>query len=377
MSQPYKISFCIVCMNRLHQLRETLRQNLLDNASYPHLEMVVLNYNSQDGMDEWIRENFSEEIRNGRMVYYHTTEPQAFSHSHSKNLAMQLATGDIVCSINADHYAGEGFASFVNEQFQTDPGIVLTTIDYYQTKKFYRPAKDVLGKVCLFKKDFLAIKGYDEQMNGYGYEDYDLVNRLEILGIRRVLMEDARWLRFIPHGEEERFSMDSLRKNLEGVYVHYMTASQSSMMIFYKDGRVEKGVVVDSNTVGSEKSENAFSRVKPRFLFTMPDPGWEVMQWKRLDQEQIHCLGRDEISETWQEVQKDDGAILYNQQGGQTWYQLRNDRSIDSILRFNYLFYNRDRMEKNVLEKKIVVNPGSYGAATVTKNFSNQIWITG
>src|SRR5690349_9158200 len=102
--ENFAISFCIVCMNRLHQLEETLLQNIKDNEGYDNLEFVVLNYNSQDGMDEWVREHLSDYISIGKVNYYKTSEPTIFSHSHSKNLMFKLAKGDIVCNVNADNY---------------------------------------------------------------------------------------------------------------------------------------------------------------------------------------------------------------------------------------------------------------------------------
>ncbi|HEX6426988.1 MAG TPA: glycosyltransferase, partial [Niastella sp.] len=114
-NSPAKISFCIVCMNRLHHLQQTFLRNIHDNDDYPNLEIVLLDYNSQDGMELWVNENLREFIAAGRVTYYKTFEPQVFSHSHSKNLAFRLASGDIVCNINADHFTGKGFGHYVNE----------------------------------------------------------------------------------------------------------------------------------------------------------------------------------------------------------------------------------------------------------------------
>ena len=50
-----KISFCTVCMNRLQYLMQTLPVNIAGNIDYPNLEFVVLNYNSKDDMENWIR----------------------------------------------------------------------------------------------------------------------------------------------------------------------------------------------------------------------------------------------------------------------------------------------------------------------------------
>lgn len=48
-----QISFCITCMNRLKHLQETLEKNILDNFLVDEVEFVVLDYNSQDGLEEW------------------------------------------------------------------------------------------------------------------------------------------------------------------------------------------------------------------------------------------------------------------------------------------------------------------------------------
>ncbi|WP_158563357.1 hypothetical protein [Chitinophaga silvatica] len=48
--EPLKISFCTVCMGRLHHLRQTLLQNIADNTTYDNLEFVILDCNSEDGI---------------------------------------------------------------------------------------------------------------------------------------------------------------------------------------------------------------------------------------------------------------------------------------------------------------------------------------
>ena len=67
---------------------------------YEQLEFVLLDYNSQDGMEEWVKENLSQHISSGKVSYYKTFEPSSFKHSHAKNLALKLASNNIVCSID-------------------------------------------------------------------------------------------------------------------------------------------------------------------------------------------------------------------------------------------------------------------------------------
>src|SRR5688500_144474 len=104
-------------MNRSHHLKQTFLKNIEDNIGYENLEFILLDYNSEDDMEEWVKENLLQHIASGKVVYYKTFEPLAFKHSHAKNLVFKLANNDILCSINADHFAGENFAHYVNESF--------------------------------------------------------------------------------------------------------------------------------------------------------------------------------------------------------------------------------------------------------------------
>ncbi|KKL80749.1 hypothetical protein LCGC14_2001600, partial [marine sediment metagenome] len=50
----YKISFCTTCMGRLYNLKETLPKNIEANGEYPNVEFVILDYNSSDGLGDWV-----------------------------------------------------------------------------------------------------------------------------------------------------------------------------------------------------------------------------------------------------------------------------------------------------------------------------------
>ena len=60
-----KVAFFTTCMNRLHHLKKTLPQNIKDNQDYEDCVFVVLNYNSRDGLHEWMLENMAEQIKSG------------------------------------------------------------------------------------------------------------------------------------------------------------------------------------------------------------------------------------------------------------------------------------------------------------------------
>ena len=79
-TRNYRISLCTACMGRLHDLKQTLPKNIEDNRDYPNVEFVILDYNSDDGLEDWMRRNMMEHIESGLVSYYHTTEPEYFAN---------------------------------------------------------------------------------------------------------------------------------------------------------------------------------------------------------------------------------------------------------------------------------------------------------
>lgn len=367
----YKLSFCIVCMNRLHQLKETLLQNIQDNADYEELEYIVLDYNSQDGMEEWAKEHLSSYIDSGKLIYYRTPDPQTFSHSHSKNMAFKLASGDVICSINADHYTGKGFADYVNKAFNDNENIVLTTIDFHGTQKNYFPAKDVFGRVCVKKTDFLKVNGFDERMNRYGNEDFDFINRLELAGVKRVFIEDFSFLNFITHSQAERYSLDE--ENLHGIYIRYTEPFASELLIMYKDGQFKRGLLINNTHLHSEDTCYAYKPKGYRYKLNIKDPGWQKGIWKyNLDGQSIDFHPNGTIPDFRLEKNTiDTHHVLESKTEHKVYYALTNVANIKKIMAFDYFFHNRSIMEKNLESRKICVNDRCFGDGVLFKNFNS------
>jgi len=163
-----KISICTTCMNRTHDLRKTLLQNISDNADYPNIEFVVLNYNSSDDMHSFMQKNdLKYLIKMGVVKYYITKQPEYYSMSHSRNIAFKNATGNIVTNVDADNFTGKGFADFLNRLAEICP-----------QRAFFAKGKRMMhGRIGMYKNEFLDLGGYDEDFNGYGFDDHDLMAR--------------------------------------------------------------------------------------------------------------------------------------------------------------------------------------------------------
>lgn len=71
----------------------------------------------------------------------------------------------------------------------------------YCNKRSWKNTKNLLG---VWRKDFIAVNGYDESFNGWGYEDSDLVIRLIQYGVLRKSSRLATTVFHLYHPEASR-----------------------------------------------------------------------------------------------------------------------------------------------------------------------------
>ncbi len=196
-----RISLCTTSRNRLHHVRETLPRNIADNRDYPNLEFVLLDYNSSDGLGDWVRRELGDELASGRLTYYLAPQPTHFHATHSRNMSIRLAGGDIVCVVDADNYTGRGFAAYLADQVEPDNFLIGCRME--DDEFMVVDDEGCVGRYALYKSTFLDVGGMDEAHVGWGYDDMDLFRRLMAKGYRCQSIE-PRYARCIPHGDAER-----------------------------------------------------------------------------------------------------------------------------------------------------------------------------
>lgn len=192
----YSISFCITCMNRLFHLKKTLETNILDNLEYPNLEFIVVNYNSKDNLDSWMKENMQMYIDKGIVNYYRTDEPEVFHASLAKNLAHRVAKGDILCNLDGDNFTGKDYAFYLNYLFNQHQN------SFFQFTK--KPFWGTEGRIAFMKTDFFKLGGYDESLLPIGHEDHDLMNRAKAIGLVYKKIQIENFLKYLSNTEIEK-----------------------------------------------------------------------------------------------------------------------------------------------------------------------------
>lgn len=349
-----KISFCVICMNRLAHLQETLLRNLLDNSSYPELELVLLDYNSQDEMESWAKQQLGTHMDSGRLVYYKTFEPQVFSHSHAKNLAFKLATGDIVCNVNADVFLGADFAVYLHQVFSSNPQAYV----YPEPGKRFAPGAS--GIVCVNRKDFLQVGGFDERMKVYGWEDRDFLNRLAFAGKEECHVVDTRFLKVIDH--IDKYDKPKLRARIHDIYIDRQNPIQSlysRVLILFKDHTFKFATIVNNAVKYADNPEPArvLASKMRLFQYELVENDWQTGIWQQ-EGAALALLFNGE--EQWRKMEGEAYA---------SFYKISQEELLDSITYFEMDYHNRRVMLINEDERRVVVNDGTFGKGVVFKNF--------
>jgi len=357
-----RISFCTVCRNRLYHLKETILKNIEDNNDYQNLEFILLDYNSDDGLWEYIKENLKAHIETGRLVYYKTTEPRYFNRTHSRNLAFRLATGDILCNLDADNFTGKGFAEFVNSNFINSDNIFLSATGF---------SNDVLGRICVIRKHFEFLKGFDETMVNYGFEDFDFINRLELLGVEQKQIKEPSFLHAIKHSNAERISEEPLRKTIYKIMVHQINYYSSTLLFLFENGAYEMGTIINEINKHSDNCLNELEQPgNTRYEFSLAGNTWEKGSWEECPEGiQLQAKGINEILYSQRE---NIYTFQTKVQPNKIFCDLTDAGMIDEAVFFHSQVGNRIIMTENLKQKKTIVNEYGFGQGSVSKNFKNE-----
>jgi hypothetical protein len=346
-------------MNRLSYLAQTLPVNIAENSDYSEVEFVVLNYNSKDEMDEWISSNMAAHIQSGLLKYYKTNEPEYFSLAHSKNMVTKLASGDIICNIDADNFAGPGYVHWVAEVFERNgPDTVITTI-----RKDAIPYRDQGGKLCFSKALFSAVNGYDESLIGYGMDDVDLANRLENAGGKRFFIEEEKFLQFIGHSDLERIVHYKYPGNLENIFACVSDAFEDRQRVLY---------LFNDNSAAEllyKFNEDKKDNLVTTFIgWTVDQEGHRKASFHRTAN-QLELTFLDSRVDTYRE--KDGFLDALGVAIGSTWKEITSKDNMYLMLLMGYNeCLNRLTSQENE-RSHMAVNKKGWGRGTVYLNFNH------
>lgn len=183
--KEYNISVVTTCMGRLGDVKQTLPRNIDDNLNHKGgLEWLLLDYNSRDGLAQWVEKEMRSYIDAGLLTFCRTEDPTEYSMAHSRNVCFRLARGEVVNSVDADNLVGKGFIEKINLLANERP----------EKAVFAKGKRMLRGRLGFYRQEFAELLGgYDEELGGYGHEDHDLLYRAFALGFRMMWFGGAHY----------------------------------------------------------------------------------------------------------------------------------------------------------------------------------------
>jgi hypothetical protein len=349
----FKISFCTAVMNRLDHIKQTLKKNILDNLDYANLEFVLLDYNSSDGLEKWVRDEMKEFLNSGQLKFYKTNKPTFFHRSHSRNLAFLLATGDIVCNVDADNFIGKSFAKYIHDAFVGNENIILSSIPFPENHyPNYKPDHNTMGRIVCTKKAFTTVNGYDERFLSYGFEDFDLVNRIELSGYKRILIPHF-YLKSIPHLNSLRIENDFINKYTIAIVARYISPSATEFIFFKIDNDFESFTIINTTLRNSLDRQLAYQSNPIELQLIIDNCKIEVGKWSSLHK------AKYTLYYTKSGISKN--IVIYSvkdqvQPNNATYFKYSNKQFIDNLIVELSLVFNQTLMLDNWKQKIIVAN---------------------
>ncbi|SJN49819.1 glycosyltransferase [Sphingobacterium sp. JB170] len=351
-----KLTLCTTIMDRLDFLKMTLPQNIIDNIDcINQLEFLILDYSSGDGLKEWLYSNYDDMLSNRSMSYYRIEGKASYNHSHSKNQAFKLAKGELVCNIDADNFTGPRFAEYLIDQFDTNANIFLSTTSrtFYSpnTKDWITGNSDFLGKIAVRKCDFFRVRGYDEGFTGYSFEDADLINRLEMLGLRRIVIDGHQFRNAIPHE-------DSLRKTDQiksDVYIKQKTFYETYYLILRGDNSLASATMFSTATLDATNKSRLTTPIEAQFEYDVRDESVCTGFWQEIDDITLFVNKPSSLNQTY--LKTPFGLASPNLlRPTEFLHHIKNEKLAKEIIMFHEAITNRRKMMQNYHFSTIQVN---------------------
>ena len=184
------ISICIPCHNRTYDLKKVMPSLIAAANASPPVEIVILDYNSPDDLQEYIKVKTPLEEGN-RLICVKYGGVDYYRMAHARNLSVLASAGEYVVISSADIILSENYFEVVRE--------MLSEGDYVWLGHNLR----FIGVLVCKREEFINAGGFDERFEFYGKEDKDLVLRLERRGGKTARLP-AGLLRLIPTSKEDK-----------------------------------------------------------------------------------------------------------------------------------------------------------------------------
>jgi glycosyltransferase involved in cell wall biosynthesis len=180
------LSIVTCCKGRLEHLKRALPTFVEQVDS----EVIVVDYDCPDHTTDWVRAHFPA------VQVATVSEAPILNISRARNLGAKVARAPWLAFCDADQLLTSSFASDLRAWMA--PDTYVRTLRSTPSGPVRRP----IPLVCEAAR-FWAVGGYDDAICGWGFEDTELIERLDRCGMREALGAELM-VETLPHGNAVR-----------------------------------------------------------------------------------------------------------------------------------------------------------------------------
>lgn len=159
------VSIVVTCKGRL----EHLKQSLPHFATQPRTQTILVDVACPEGAGDWAAQTFPS------VKVVHLNEAGPFNIARARNAGLSAVSTPWVAFLDADMLIKGGWFETYFPLMTSGTFLVFEPVDRAK----------ITGACIVETTQARAVEGYDEVFEGYGEEDPDFYDRLELHGLRR------------------------------------------------------------------------------------------------------------------------------------------------------------------------------------------------
>lgn len=176
-----KISIVMLTRNRAKNIKRTIESIL--KQTFKDFEIIVVDYGGEDNTKE-VLDNFKDR----RIKYIYVNEKGIWNAPRARNIGIRRAKAELIATIDADMILAPNVLEEVYKDFKKRKKSVLYQIQRIDiqedgTKDLHYPGVFPGDFQATHRKNWFKVRGFDERMIGYAYEDEDLPIRMRKMGV--------------------------------------------------------------------------------------------------------------------------------------------------------------------------------------------------
>lgn len=193
------VSMIVTCKGRLSYLKESL-PSMLDQNYYGHFEIVVVDYMCPDGTEDWVKSLDNPQVRCVKVW----NNADMFNMSRARNVGACTSTNDIFAFVDSHNILARTYLN--------------TVVRAYQSYDLVFP-DERMGSTTIPRELFHKLRGYDESLEVYGWDDVDLYDRAKAQGYQ-VNILPKKLIHVLDHTEEEQLRYYPLKDRWASIEIN-------------------------------------------------------------------------------------------------------------------------------------------------------------